>query len=170
LEPQSYAVLTLHRPSNVDDAETLGRILAALEVVQRDMPVVFPAHPRTRERMREFGLLEGGDRLKNLRIFEPVGYLDFLKLMSSAELVLTDSGGIQEETTILKVPCLTLRENTERPVTVEMGTNQVVGTDPEKIVAAYQKVVAKQLPSPRTPPLWDGRAAERIVEIIVEAL
>ena len=170
LEEGKYAVLTLHRPSNVDDAQTLGGILDALEVVQRDMPVVFPAHPRTRERARELGLDGRIAGLANLRVTEPVGYLDFLRLMSSARLVLTDSGGIQEETTILKVPCLTLRETTERPITVEMGGNQIVGSDPEKIVAAYRQVLSGEAGEARTPPLWDGRAAERIAEIIAQAL
>ena len=130
LEAGGYAVLTLHRPSNVDDPAMLAGILGALEVVARDMPLVFPAHPRTRERLRAFGLEERLAQLPGLRLIEPAGYLDFLKLMAHARLVLTDSGGIQEETTILGVPCLTLRENTERPVTVELGTNQLVGQGP----------------------------------------
>ena len=134
-------MLTLHRPSNVDDPAVLAGILGALEVVAREMPLVFPAHPRTRERLRGFGLEGGLARLPGLRLIEPAGYLDFLKLMSHARLVLTDSGGIQEETTILRVPCLTLRENTERPITVELGTNQLVGNDPERILAAYRKVM-----------------------------
>ena len=165
-----YAVLTLHRPSNVDDPETLGRIWDALEALQRDMPLVFPAHPRTRRRMAEFGLSPRIDALENLRVLEPLGYLDFLQLMACARLVLTDSGGIQEETTVLKVPCLTLRENTERPVTVEAGGNQVVGSDPARILAAYRKIVDEQTGSGAIPPLWDGRAAGRIVEILTRAL
>jgi UDP-N-acetylglucosamine 2-epimerase (non-hydrolysing) len=170
LEPGRYAVLTLHRPSNVDDPETLAGILSALEVVARDMPLVFPSHPRTREKLREFGLAERLARLPGLRMIAPAGYLDFLKLMSSARLVLTDSGGIQEETTILQVPCLTLRENTERPVTVEIGTNQLVGRDPERILAAYRKVLDGGGPAGRLPPGWDGRAAGRIVEVLERAL
>jgi UDP-N-acetylglucosamine 2-epimerase (non-hydrolysing) len=165
-----YAVLTLHRPSNVDDPETLGRIWDALEALQRDMPLVFPAHPRTRRRMAEFGLSPRIDALENLRVLEPLGYLDFLQLMACARLVLTDSGGIQEETTVLEVPCLTLRENTERPVTVEAGGNQVVGSDPGRILAAYRKIVDGQTGSGAIPPLWDGRAAGRIVEILERAL
>jgi UDP-N-acetylglucosamine 2-epimerase (non-hydrolysing) len=167
---RDFAVLTLHRPSNVDDAASLSRLLDALEVVQGDMPIVFPAHPRTRSQLSRFGLDARVDGLSNLRVLDPLGYLDFLKLMASARLVLTDSGGIQEETTILKVPCLTLRENTERPITVEMGSNHVVGQDPEQIVAAYRKVLDEGTRSLRTPPLWDGRAAERIVEVLVGAL
>jgi UDP-N-acetylglucosamine 2-epimerase (non-hydrolysing) len=165
-----YAVLTLHRPSNVDDPETLGRIWDALEALQRDMPLVFPAHPRTRRRMAEFGLSPRIDALENLHVLEPLGYLDFLQLMACARLVLTDSGGIQEETAILEVPCMTLRENTERPVTVEVGGNQLVGSDPERILAAYRRVRSGEAGSGETPPLWDGRAAGRIVEILERAL
>jgi UDP-N-acetylglucosamine 2-epimerase (non-hydrolysing) len=170
LEESGYAVLTLHRPSNVDDPAVLGKLLDALEVVQRDQPIVFPAHPRTREKLAHSGLAERTAELRNLRMLDPVGYLDFLKLMASARLVLTDSGGIQEETTILQVPCLTLRENTERPITVEMGTNRIVGQDPERIVTTYREVMERGAGDGRIPPLWDGRAAERIVEVLVEAL
>jgi len=170
LEPAGYAVLTLHRPSNVDDPETLAGILSALEVVARDMPLVFPAHPRTREKLRAFGLESRLARLPGLRLIDPVGYLDFLKLMASARLVLTDSGGIQEETTILQVPCLTLRENTERPVTVELGTNQLVGRDPERILAAYRKIRAGGGSQGRLPPGWDGHAAGRIRDVLERVL
>jgi len=170
LEAGRYAVLTLHRPSNVDDPATLAGILDALEVVARDMPLVFPAHPRTREKVRTFGLEERLSQLPGLRLIDPAGYLDFLKLMTSARLVLTDSGGIQEETTILGIPCLTLRENTERPVTVELGTNQLVGRDPARILAAYRKVMAGDGSPTRLPPGWDGRAAGRIVDVIERAL
>jgi UDP-N-acetylglucosamine 2-epimerase (non-hydrolysing) len=170
LEEGGYAVLTMHRPSNVDDPAVLGKLLDALEVVQRDQPIVFPAHPRTREKLAHSGLAERAAELRDLRMLDPVGYLDFLKLMSSARLVLTDSGGIQEETTILQVPCLTLRDNTERPITVEVGTNRIVGQDPERIVAAYREVMERGAGDGRIPPLWDGRAAERIVEVLVEAL
>jgi UDP-N-acetylglucosamine 2-epimerase (non-hydrolysing) len=170
LQPGGYAVLTLHRPSNVDDPEVLAGILGALEVVAHDMPLVFPAHPRTREKLRAFGLEKRLARLPGLRMIDPAGYLDFLKLMSSARLVLTDSGGIQEETTILRVPCLTLRENTERPVTVEIGTNQLVGRDPERILAAYRKVLKGGGPPGRLPPGWDGNAAGRITDVLLRAL
>jgi UDP-N-acetylglucosamine 2-epimerase (non-hydrolysing) len=170
LEPGGYAVLTLHRPANVDEPGTLGAILSALEVVARDQPLVFPAHPRTREKLRAFGLEPRLARLPGLRLIDPAGYLDFLKLMASARVVLTDSGGIQEETTILRVPCLTLRENTERPVTVELGTNQLVGRDPERIVAAYRKLMDGGAPPGRLPPGWDGRAAGRIVEVLEREL
>src|SRR5215217_7077220 len=131
-----YALLTLHRPSNVDLRESFERILAALEVIASRLPIVFPVHPRTRKTIAELGLSDRVDSIKNLRIVDPLGYLDFLSLSSSARFVLTDSGGIQEETTALGIPCLTLRENTERPITVEMGTNVVVGTDPDRILRA----------------------------------
>src|SRR5918911_311911 len=160
-----YAVVTLHRPSNVDEPRTLSRILSALERISEKVPVVFPAHPRTRRRFEEFGFGERLARAHNLRVVEPLGYLDFLRLYSGAALVLTDSGGLQEETTALGIPCLTLRENTERPVTVELGTNRVVGTDPERIVAEAERALAQaaQEEPPRVPPLWDGHAAERIL-------
>jgi UDP-N-acetylglucosamine 2-epimerase (non-hydrolysing) len=165
-----YAVLTLHRPSNVDDPAILGGLLDALEVVQNDMPVLFPAHPRTREMLKRSGLAERAASFGNFRMVDPLGYLDFLRLMATARVVLTDSGGIQEETTILNVPCLTLRENTERPVTVELGTNQIVGQDPEQIVAAYRRVTSGEAAQGCVPPLWDGGAAERIVDVLRKAL
>ncbi|HYE14183.1 MAG TPA: UDP-N-acetylglucosamine 2-epimerase (non-hydrolyzing) [Pyrinomonadaceae bacterium] len=167
---RDYAVLTLHRPSNVDDPATLGRILSALARIGERLPVVFPVHPRTRKNLSEFGLLEGAERGGRLRLVEPLGYLDFLRLYSGARLVLTDSGGIQEETTALGIPCLTLRENTERPVTVALGTNQVVGTDPERILsAALPSLEGNPSASPpRVPPLWDGRTADRILDAIKE--
>ncbi len=166
----SYAVLTLHRPANVDDPAVLGRILDALEVIQQDLPIVFPIHPRTRNNLSGSSLAGRVEGMTGLRLIDPVGYLDFLKLISSARLVLTDSGGIQEETTILKVPCITLRENTERPVTVEIGSNQIVGTDPEKIISAYRQVAEGRGRESRIPDLWDGCAAERIVKILAERL
>jgi UDP-N-acetylglucosamine 2-epimerase (non-hydrolysing) len=165
-----YAVLTLHRPSNVDDPAVLGGLLDALEVVQRDDPLVFPAHPRTREKLARFGLAQRMASLRNLRLVDPLGYLDFLKLMASARAVLTDSGGIQEETTILGVPCLTLRANTERPITVELGTNRIVGQDPERIVAAWREICEGGPARGRVPPLWDGRAAKRIVDVLAAGL
>jgi len=169
LSPGGYAALTLHRPSNVDDPAVLGRLLDALEVIQRDLPIVFPIHPRTRKNLAALGMSERIDAMENMRLIDPAGYLDFLKLTSSAKIVLTDSGGIQEETTILKVPCLTLRENTERPVTVEVGSNRIVGTDPKRILAAYRQTMEGAAAS-RTPPLWDGKAAGRIAKLLVEQL
>ena len=170
LDINDYAVLTLHRPSNVDDPSVFSRILDALEVIQADMPVLFPIHPRTRGNISSFGLNARIDSLKNLYLLEPVGYLDFLKLQANARIVLTDSGGIQEETTILKVPCITLRENTERPVTVTSGSNQIAGTDPENIIASYKKAMSNDFKELQIPPLWDGKAAERIVNIIEEKM
>lgn len=168
LNGDGFAVLTLHRPSNVDDPAVFSRILDALDVIQRDMPIFFPVHPRTRKNIAALGLQARVDSLSNLHLLDPIGYLDFLKLQSSARIVLTDSGGIQEETTALKIPCLTLRENTERPVTAEIGSNQIVGTDPARIVEAYRKVFSGQWREPQVPPLWDGRAAERIVRVMVQ--
>jgi UDP-N-acetylglucosamine 2-epimerase (non-hydrolysing) len=170
LESGKYAVLTLHRPANVDDPTIFEKILDALDVIQRDLPVIFPIHPRTRSHLNSSVLGQRAQGMKNLRMTEPLGYLDFLKLMSEARIVLTDSGGIQEETTILKVPCLTLRENTERPVTVECGGNTVVGRNPETILAAYRSVLGNGPRDIKTPPLWDGQAARRIVDILSRLL
>ncbi len=162
----SFAVLTMHRPSNVDDPVVFSRILDALEVIQNDMPIIFPMHPRTRKNITGTNLGNRIDGMTNLHLLDPIGYLDFLKLTSSAKLVLTDSGGIQEETTVLKIPCITLRENTERPITAEMGSNQVVGTDTQKILHAYQNATSGNWRDPQVPPLWDGKASERIVKIL----
>jgi UDP-N-acetylglucosamine 2-epimerase (non-hydrolysing) len=166
LKGTQFAVLTLHRPSNVDDASTLDRLFDALEVIQHEMPILFPIHPRTRKMLQADRFCYRLHHMENLRLLDPLGYLDFLHLISNAKVVLTDSGGIQEETTILKVPCLTIRENTERHITVEVGTNQLVGTDPQRILAAFQRVMRGDIRPAGTPPLWDGRAAERIVSII----
>lgn len=168
---REYAVLTLHRPSNVDDRARLACIIAAIDQISRRVPVIFPVHPRTRARISEFGLMEPIARARSLRLTEPLGYLDFLRLYSGARLVLTDSGGIQEETTWLGIPCLTLRENTERPITVKMGTNMIVGTDTERITqAAFEVLDAPPLSTPRrVPPLWDGRTADRILDALISA-
>jgi UDP-N-acetylglucosamine 2-epimerase (non-hydrolysing) len=164
-----YALLTLHRPSNVDLRESFERILSALEVIASKLPIVFPVHPRTRKTIAELGLSARVNSIKDLRIVDPLGYLDFLNLSSSARLVLTDSGGIQEETTALGIPCLTLRENTERPITVEMGTNVIVGTDTTKIVtAATAALNGSAKKAARQPPLWDGRTSERILDALEE--
>jgi UDP-N-acetylglucosamine 2-epimerase (non-hydrolysing) len=161
-----FAVLTLHRPSNVDSTEKLTELLGAIDAVAQEIPVIFPVHPRTQQRLTQAGIKHH----PNLRVIPPVGYLDFLCLLSKATLVLTDSGGIQEETTALGVPCLTLRENTERPITISQGTNLLVGTDPAKIVAAAKEVLAGKSKAGRIPPLWDGHAAERIVETLLRVL
>ena len=181
-----YAVVTLHRPSNVDDPVMLDRIMTVLEEIGREMPVVFPVHPRTRARLNgvtssKSVILENGpdavaenanfkDLTPGLMLIDPLGYLDFLKMMAHARIVLTDSGGIQEETTILGTPCLTLRDNTERPVTVEMGTNRLVGSEPERIMRAYREVVGGEMMSGGPPPLWDGQAAQRIAAVICDKL
>ena len=162
LTPRGYAVLTLHRPSNVDDAEVLRKLLGAIGELSALKPVVFPVHPRTRKRIAEFGL----EVPPGLRLVEPQGYIDFLALTDGAALVLTDSGGLQEETTVLGVPCLTLRENTERPVTVEVGTNLLIGLDPERIVEEGRKALRGEGKRGRSPELWDGKAAVRIAEEI----
>jgi UDP-N-acetylglucosamine 2-epimerase (non-hydrolysing) len=163
LEPGAYAALTLHRPSNVDERETLAGILRALARIAERLAIVFPVHPRTRARIAEFGLAVP----PGVALVEPLGYLDFLRLYSESRLVLTDSGGIQEETTALGIPCLTLRENTERPITVSEGTNQVVGADPERIVSAATAILDGRVSfAGRVPELWDGRAAARVVDAL----
>ena len=165
-----YALLTLHRPSNVDMRDSFERILDALEVIAEKLPIVFPVHPRTRKTIAELGLSDRVDAIKDLRLTEPLGYLDFLNLSSCARLVLTDSGGIQEETTALGIPCLTLRENTERPITVEMGTNIIVGTDTTKIIAAANATLNGSGKNPVTrPPLWDGHTSERILDALEQS-
>ena len=168
LEPKGYAVLTLHRPANVDDPKALGRLVDALQQVQTMLAVVFPVHPRTLNRLREFDLLARLQALPALTLIEPLGYLDFLKLMAEARLVLTDSGGIQEETTILNVPCLTLRENTERPATLESGLNRLVGSDATTICQGVQRIVCDGVVRRRRPEKWDGHAGRRIVEILLK--
>jgi len=170
LSGQDYAVLTLHRPSNVDEREVFGGLLGALLRISEKLPIVFPAHPRTRAKIEEFGFGEQVEN-SNIKLVEPLGYLDFMRLYSGARLVLTDSGGLQEETTALGIPCLTLRENTERPITIEMGTNVLVGTDPEKIGRAAIDILgdADSALNAKIPPLWDGRAAERICNVLLES-
>jgi UDP-N-acetylglucosamine 2-epimerase (non-hydrolysing) len=160
-----YAVLTLHRPSNVDDPAVLGRLLDVLGRVSAALPVVFPVHPRTAQRIAASERAPALAQTR-LKMCDPLGYLEMLGLMRGAKLVLTDSGGVQEETTALGVPCLTLRENTERPITVEEGTNTVVGTDPDRILAAFREVLRTGGKRGRRPELWDGRAAERIAAVL----
>jgi len=157
-----YAVLTLHRPSNVDVLETFRSILSAIATIAAELPVVFPVHPRTQARIKEFGL---SDYLTNVQVTGPLGYIDFLSLTSHAKVVLTDSGGLQEESTALGIPCLTMRENTERPVTVTDGTNRVVGTETIDILAGYRAAMNGDVPK-RRPDLWDGRTAQRIVAVL----
>ncbi len=170
IEPP-YALLTLHRPSNVDDPDALRRIFAALDTIARDVPILFPVHPRTVKMIESLGVRvapAGGGApaaRRGLRMIEPLGYLDFLHLQKRARLVLTDSGGIQEEASILGVPCLTLRDNTERPITLTRGTNRLVGSHTGRIVAAARRVLRAPAPRPKAIPLWDGRAARRIAAV-----
>jgi UDP-N-acetylglucosamine 2-epimerase (non-hydrolysing) len=167
VEEQEFALLTLHRPSNVDEGTVFVRILDALEEISHRLPIIFPMHPRTRKMIGELQLEEKLARIIGLRLTKPLGYLDFLSLLSRARLVLTDSGGIQEETTALRIPCLTLRENTERPITVELGTNTVVGTEPLLIVQAAERALnSSPTKDTSVPPLWDGRTADRIVDAL----
>jgi len=159
--PKRYALVTLHRPSNVDDSEVLKGILRSLLEVIQDLAVVFPAHPRTRQRIAEFSLNTG-----QLRLLDPLPYVEFLALQRAATVVITDSGGIQEETTYFGVPCLTLRNNTERPVTVSLGTNVLVGHDAEKLRAELANILDGKAKRGTVPPLWDGHAGERIADIL----
>ncbi len=168
IKSEEYAVLTLHRPSNVDDDHRLTGILTALEEIQQELKVIFPIHPRTRKRIAEFGLEPVLNNMDNLSIAEPVSYLESLCLLKDASFVMTDSGGVQEETTVLGVPCLTLRDNTERPVTVNVGTNTVVGVDPASILKAARSVLEGRYKKGRVPELWDGEAAERIIRVLAE--
>ena len=160
---ESYGLVTLHRPSNVDDSEMLIKIMQTLEAVSNDLPVIFPIHPRTHQRLRNSNFKT---RNSNLHLIDPVGYLEFLSLQKNATLVITDSGGIQEETTFLGVPCLTVRENTERPITVEMGTNIVVGQDMELLKIEVYRILNGNGKKGSIPPLWDGKAGKRIADVI----
>ncbi len=169
LETGQYCAMTLHRPSNVDDKATLTGIVDALEMISQRLPIVFPVHPRTRVRLEQFGLSERISNSRSLILTEPLGYLDFLHLYGNSRLVLTDSGGVQEETTVLGIPCLTLRQNTERPITVTEGTNRLVGNDPEVIKREAVAALEQTSRPPRAPELWDGHTAARIVDAIEEA-
>ncbi|MBK8012627.1 MAG: UDP-N-acetylglucosamine 2-epimerase (non-hydrolyzing) [Deltaproteobacteria bacterium] len=170
LEPKGYAVLTLHRPSNVDDPATFSKLLEALLDIQGKIPIVFPIHPRTRLRLDTNPVAERFKKAQNIRLIEPQGYLQFLSLSAHARFVLTDSGGLQEESTALDIPCLTLRENTERPITVDSGTNTIVGTDPDQIRQAAAEILAGRGKTGRVPELWDGKAGVRIFEAITRFL
>ena len=164
LEPRRYILVTLHRPSNVDDPKIFHGMFEALGELSRTMPVVFPVHPRTRK-MIDAGK-GGGGEFPGIKLIDPIGYLDFVKAMEQAKLVITDSGGIQEETTVLGVPCLTARENTERPITVELGTNRLVGTDGGRILSEAKAVLEEGTKEHGTPPLWDGKTAGRIADVL----
>ena len=170
LSHRGYALVTLHRPSNVDESGTSEGLIRSLLWLQQRLPVLFPMHPRTRKEWGRRGFLKRLASRRNARLVDPLGYLDFLKAMSSARVVLTDSGGIQEETTILRVPCLTLRTTTERPITISNGTNRLAGVAPRRIIAACREILRKPAPRKPAPPLWDGRAAERISRILIQRL
>ena len=170
LEPGKYATLTLHRPSNVDDKNILHGILEALSQIARDIPIVFPIHPRTKKMADLFELshyFSNNGKVEGIWTVEPMGYLEFLHLNMGARMVFTDSGGLQEETTVLGIPCVTMRENTERPITCEIGTNVIVGNRPDNILAATEKILNGARQKGRVPEKWDGRAAERIVDVII---
>jgi UDP-N-acetylglucosamine 2-epimerase (non-hydrolysing) len=163
--PARYGLVTLHRPSNVDEPGYFKALMDALGQISHDIPLVFPVHPRTRAQLGGFSL----ERFPSLRLTDPVGYLDFLALQRHAQVVITDSGGIQEETTYLGVPCLTVRENTERPITVTLGTNTLVGRDPRRLRAGVENILGGGARKGQVPPLWDGRAGERIAAVLAEA-
>lgn len=165
-EYKEYAVLTLHRASNVDDRDVFERISRALNEISQHIPIIFPIHPRTRKQIKQFGLSKYYNG--NIKLLDPIGYLDFLRLYSKAKFVLTDSGGIQEETSVLDIPCLTIRENTERPITIEQGTNVLVGTDEKRIVEETEKILRGEHKRKKVLKYWDGKTAERIVSILVE--
>ncbi len=170
LEKGSYALITLHRPSNVDDPDVFRRLISTFQKIEKELTLIFPIHPRSRKRISEFGLDEMIAAMPNLKLLDPLGYLDFMNLMHNARVLLTDSGGIQEETTYLGIPCITMRENTERPVTMDVGTNVLVGSDTDMIYEEFRKVINGRAKKGRIPPLWDGHAAERIVDIIKRTL
>ncbi len=169
LKRKEYIAMTMHRPANVDNPDILKSIIASIQKIGERLPIVFPCHPRTRNRIEEFGLLQSSQSA-GLRIIEPLGYLDFLKLQADSRLVLTDSGGIQEETTYLQIPCITMRENTERPATVDIGTNIIAGTDPQKITESALVALDGTGKKGAVPELWDGKTAGRIVEILLRKL
>jgi UDP-N-acetylglucosamine 2-epimerase (non-hydrolysing) len=169
LMTSDYIVMTMHRPANVDTEIGLQSILELIELSSQDTKIIFPIHPRTRAHMEKFGLANRLDQAKNLIMTEPLGYLEFIQLMSNATAILTDSGGIQEETTYLGVPCLTFRDSTERPITVTLGTNQLLSDlDPKKTYAALKEILAGKVKKGSIPPLWDGKAAERIAAKLAE--
>jgi len=163
-----YGVVTLHRPSNVDTADALRSLMDCMRKIAMRIPLIFPLHPRTKSNLAQFGLLGTEDQHKNILYTNPLGYLEFLNLLLDASLVLTDSGGIQEEATFLRIPCITLRNNTERPVTITMGTNYLVGTDPDRVLQTALDVIDGKKKEGLIPPLWDGQASTRIIDIITK--
>lgn len=175
--PKKYITMTMHRPSNVDNKEILTKLVNAVNEIAKDVPVIFPCHPRTAKQLKLFGLYKSftelidveGDITKGCYLTDPLGYNDFLYLWKDASLMLTDSGGLQEETTALKIPCITMRENTERPITAEVGSNVIAGSDTEKIIGYVKDVLAGNWKESQIPDLWDGKASERIIEIILNS-
>jgi UDP-N-acetylglucosamine 2-epimerase (non-hydrolysing) len=168
LKKDDYAVLTMHRPSNVDSFENLSNLIDAFKELQKKIRIIYPVHPRTKKRILDFGFGKKLDEMKNFKIIEPVGYIDFLSLMNNSKFMVTDSGGIQEESTILGVPCLTIRNETERPVTVTEGTNIMVGTDKNKILREGNKILNNEQKKGKIPEKWDGKAAQRIVDVLLK--
>lgn len=177
LEQGEYALVTLHRPANVDKRQELAEILEALGTIQKRIKVVYPAHPRTKKNIDDFNLVNRFSFLRasienekngNFLICDPLGYLDFVMLMMNAKFILTDSGGIQEEATVLNIPCLTMRNNTERPITIELGTNKIIGTDKKRIIDESLKIISGKRKLGKIPPLWDGKTARRIVDILLD--
>ncbi len=169
LEPKNYALVTLHRPSNVDDPARLRSVMDALLIISEWLPVIFPVHPRTLKNLNSFGILDHYLHKDGLILEEALGYLDFQKLMKESKLVITDSGGIQEETTVLNIPCITMRENTERPITVELGTNELAGHDTSVLLSFVRKAIEGKWKKGSIPPLWDGKTSKRAVRAICEA-
>lgn len=169
LAKKRYAVATIHRPSNVDTAAGLEQVLTIFAAIGRELPIVFPLHPRTEQRAEDLGLIERLRACPGLHLTSPYRYLEFIDLLRTARLVLTDSGGVQEETTVLGIPCLTMRPNTERPITIQSGTNRLVGSAPERVIEAAQEILRGRISAPTCPPQgWDGHAAERIARILAE--
>ncbi len=166
LKPKGYAVATVHRPSNVDTKDALAEIVNIFGMITAKMPLVYPIHPRTKKNLEAFGFMNKVNQMANLILTDPLGYIEFVKLVKESSFVLTDSGGIQEETTVLKVPCITMRENTERPSTVEEGTNVLVGRNQKKIAALFKKILKGQWQKGRIPQYWDGKTAQRIVAVL----
>jgi len=170
LNGDDFVLITMHRPSNVDNKENFLKIMYAFEEISKDVTIIFPIHPRAEKNLDTFGFLEKVKSLKNIKLLPPMGYLDFIQLEKNAHFVITDSGGLQEETTFLGKPCLTVRENTERPITVQIGTNEIVGTDTELLIKLSKKILNGNWKKGEIPKYWDGHTAERIVKILDEKL
>jgi UDP-N-acetylglucosamine 2-epimerase (non-hydrolysing) len=166
LKPRAYSILTLHRPSNVDSEKSLAEIFGIIEFISQQIKIIYPLHPRTKKMIKRHKFLKQFESLENLLMIDPLGYCDFIKLVKESKFVLTDSGGIQEETTCIKIPCLTIRENTERPVTLKKGTNYLVGRDKQKIARLVRNILKGKTKEGIVPKLWDGKTAHRIIELL----